>query len=162
MPNTCLIAASDPWFIQLLRIYTEESGYRIVQANQSQDVLPLISKEAPEVILLQMDMPGQMKGMEVLQSIKADPSTSHIPILVFSWQSPEKVENLFGGLTAHLQEPVTYEAFVYALHQVGLPTIKHLSDSNQNRKLLAGSMASPDEAKEPKRKKKKQIQSLSE
>ncbi|MGE5224015.1 MAG: response regulator [Omnitrophica WOR_2 bacterium] len=151
MPHTCLIAASDPWFIQLLRVYTEESGFRTVQANQSQDVLPLISQEEPAVILLQMDLPGQIKGMEVLQSIKANPSTSHIPILVFSWQGPEKVENLFGGLAAHLQEPVTYEAFVDALNHVGLPAVEHRSNGNSSRKFLANQAASPIEAKGPKK-----------
>ncbi len=120
MPVTCLIAAHDPWFIQLLRIYTEEMGLRVTQAFVGQDVLPMIHKENPSVILLQVDLPGQLKGWEVLNFLKSDPSTCHIPILVFSWQSHRAMENLTGGASAYIQEPVTYDSFVEALGKVGI------------------------------------------
>jgi CheY-like chemotaxis protein len=120
MPLTCLIAAHDPWFIQLLRIYTEEMGLRVTQAFVGQDVLPMIHKESPSVILLQVDLPGQLKGWEVLNTLKADPTTNHIPILVFSWQSHRTVEDLAEGASAYLQEPVTYDSFVEALGKVGI------------------------------------------
>jgi CheY-like chemotaxis protein len=118
MPQTCLIAAHDPWFIQLLRIYTEETGLRVTQVFEGQDILPMIHRETPVVILLQMDLPGQIKSLEVLQSLKNDPTTCHIPVLVFSWQG--MVEGLIEGTATHLQEPVTYEAFVEALKKVGI------------------------------------------
>ena len=47
MLRTCLIAAHDPWFIQLLRVYSEESGFRVVQAYEGQDVLPVIHQNLP-------------------------------------------------------------------------------------------------------------------
>ncbi len=120
MPQTCLIAAHDPWFIQLLRIYTEESGFRVVQAYEGQDVLPMIHRENPAAVLLQMDLPGQVKGGELLQALKKDPVVGHIPILVFSWQNSDSAEEMAGGAAAYLQEPVTYEAFVDALRKAGI------------------------------------------
>ncbi len=119
MPQTCLIAAYDPWFIQLLRIYTEESGLRVTQVFEGQDIIPMIHHESPVVVLLQIDLPGHVKSLEVLKSLKQDPATSHIPVLVFSWQGG--IEEVVEGMATHLQEPVTYDAFVDALRKVGVP-----------------------------------------
>ncbi len=120
MPQTCLIAAHDPWFIQLLRIYTEESGFRVVQAYEGQDVMPLIHRENPVAILLQVDLPGQIKGWELLDALKRDPAIERIPILVFSWQNSDGMKELAEGAAAYLQEPVTYDAFVDALRKAGI------------------------------------------
>jgi DNA-binding response OmpR family regulator len=119
MPRTCLIAAHDPWLLQLLRIYTEESGFRVVQAHEGQDVLPMIEKEDPAAILLQVDLPGQIKGLELLNVLRTNPLANRIPVLAFSWQN-EGVSEMANGAAAYLQEPVTYETFVDALHKLGV------------------------------------------
>ncbi len=126
MHQTCLIAAHDPWFIQLLRIYTEETGLRVIQVFEGQDIIPTIHREHPVVILLQMDLPGQVKSLEVLESLKKDSSTCHIPVLVFSWQGT--IEGLVEGTATHLQEPVTYDAFVDALNKVGIHFVAGLNE----------------------------------
>jgi DNA-binding response OmpR family regulator len=118
MLQTCLIAAHDPWFIQLLKAYSEESGFRVVQAFESQDVLPIIQAEKPVVIFLQIDLPGQVQSKDVLHLVKAEPAMSNIPVLVFSWQGNECGD--IQGATAQLQEPVTYEAFIEALNKAGI------------------------------------------
>ena len=124
MPSTCLIAAHDPWFIQLLRIYSEESGFRVVQVYEGQEVLPMVLQENPVAVFLQADLPGQLKGWEVLRSLKADHLTNNIPVLVFSWlghgASEDPLVGPLDGAAAHLQEPVTYEIFQDALHKAGV------------------------------------------
>jgi CheY-like chemotaxis protein len=126
MLQTCLIAAHDPWFIQLLRIYTEESGLRVTQVFEGQDIIPTIRTENPVVILLQMDLPGQIRSLEVLNAIKNDPTMAHIPVLVFSWHGT--VEGLAEGAATHLQEPVNYETFVDALKKVGVNCVAGAQD----------------------------------
>lgn len=124
MPITCLIAAHDPWFIQLLRIYSEESGFRVVQVYEGQDVLPMIYQEKPVAIFLQSDLPGKIKGWEVLHTIKTDALACQIPVLVFSWMGhsggDEPLTRIFDGAAAYLQEPVTFEIFQEALRKAGV------------------------------------------
>ncbi len=120
MPVTCLIAAHDPWFIQLLRIYAEETGLRVAQAFVGQDVLPMVHQEHPSVVFLQAELPGQLKSRDVIHSLKADTSACHIPILVFTWQEYEPAKVMAEGVAAYLQEPVTYDTFVDALRKVGV------------------------------------------
>lgn len=119
MPRTCLIAAYDPWLLQLLRVFTEESGFRAVQVYDAQDVLPMIEQEEPAAILLQIDLPGRIKGGELLQALNQNPHANHIPVVAFSWQN-ENIRDLPNGVVAYLQEPVTYDAFVDALQKVGV------------------------------------------
>ncbi len=118
MPRTCLIAAHDPWLLQLLRVYSEESGFRVVQAYEGQDVLPMIEKEVPAAILLQIDLPGQIKGIDLLDVLHSNPLANQIPVLAFSWPNEEAGE--MEHTAAYLQEPVTYEAFVDALRKLGV------------------------------------------
>lgn len=120
MPSTCLIAAHDPWFIQLLRIYSEESGFKTIQAYEGQDVLPAAMQVKPVVILLQVDLPGQLSGRDVLKILKREPATAHTPVLAFSWHSLESTPDLAGDVVAHLQEPITYDGFVDALEKAGV------------------------------------------
>ncbi len=120
MMPSCLIAAHDPWIIQLLRIYSEESGFQVMQAFDGQEVLAAVQNEPPAVILLEYDLPGRIKGDEVLCRLKEDEASHKIPILVFSWQEQGIVKDTFKNSVAFLQEPVTYKAFVEALTQVGI------------------------------------------
>jgi DNA-binding response OmpR family regulator len=120
MSQTFLIAAHDPWVIQLFRIYAEESGFQISQAYESQDVFANIQVEIPTVILIEADIPGHMKGWEVLTNLRAEPETRGIPILVFSWQDPGISNSTGEDKTEFLQGPVTYDSFVDALKKVGI------------------------------------------
>ena len=122
MPETCLIAAHDPWFIQLLRIYCEECGFRVAQAYESQDVLPMTLQEQPAVIFLQADLPGRLQASEVLPLLHANPMLCNVPVLLFSWNA---MPNAGAGAptdssATHLQEPVTFQVFQDALRQAGV------------------------------------------
>jgi CheY-like chemotaxis protein len=123
MVPTVLIAAHDPWFLQLLRMYTQESGFRAVQVYEGQDVLPMIRQEKPEVVLLQLDLPGHVKGLDVLRALRSDNGACTIPVLVFTWHDQSLPQDAREGIAAHLREPVTYEMFVDALQKAGLHPI---------------------------------------
>lgn len=129
MPHTCLIAAHDPWFIQLLRIFSEESGVRVVQAFEGQDVLPLALQEKPTIVFLQIDLPGQVMGREVLRLLKRNAATAQIPVFAFSWRTQERLDEIIGDITGFLQEPITYEAFVDALAKAGVHFQAHGPES---------------------------------
>jgi hypothetical protein len=120
MENSCLIAAHDPWLIQLLRVFAHGSGFQVVQAFEGQEVLPLARQELPVVILLQMDLAGQLRGWEVPHELKTLPDTKKIPILAFSWTGQPLNDDPDNASVTFIQEPVTYETFINALSQLGI------------------------------------------
>jgi len=115
-----LIAAHDPWFLQLLRMYTEESGYKAVQVHEGQDVLPMIRQENPVAVLLQVDLPGHIKTWEVLKNLNRENGVCKIPVLVFTWHDQELPEEAASYVSAHLHEPITFETFVDTFQELGL------------------------------------------
>jgi len=120
MSKSCLIAAHDPWLIQLLRVFANGSGLNVIQAFEGQEVLPLAREALPVVILLQMDLAGQLRGWEVPGELKAIPETQKIPILAFSWSGQNLNENSKNETVTYIQEPVTFESFVNALNKLGI------------------------------------------
>ncbi len=120
MPKSCLIAAHDPWLIQLLRVFANGSGFDVIQAFEGQEVLPIARQALPIVILLQMDLAGQLRGWEVPGELKTSPDTHDIPILAFSWSGQNLDQGCANDSVTFIQEPVTYESFINALHKLGI------------------------------------------
>lgn len=67
--------------IVLLKHLLEPKGYRIHQALGGQEALDLVEQAPPDVILLDLVMPG-MDGFEVCERLKDNPATRHIPVII--------------------------------------------------------------------------------
>jgi CheY-like chemotaxis protein len=61
----------------------KQKGYSAICAKNGQEGLELASTEKPDLILLDIMMPG-MDGWEVLSRLKTDPEISSIPVVVFT------------------------------------------------------------------------------
>ena len=68
---------------KLLEILMTADGYEVVSAANGQSGLREIATAAPDLIILDVMMPG-MDGFEVARSLKTNPQTRAIPILVAS------------------------------------------------------------------------------
>lgn len=58
-------------------------GCKLFHAEDGESAIPIAAKEKPDVIMLDLLLPG-MNGFEILQAIKANPDSKDIPILVLS------------------------------------------------------------------------------
>jgi len=72
---------------RLLRIANHRAlihaGYDVIEAEDGQRGLELAQQRRPDLILLDMMLP-KVSGPEVLRSLKSDPRTSSIPVIVLS------------------------------------------------------------------------------
>jgi len=66
------------------------SGYRVAQAGTVTDALALAVQEPPAAILMDLSMPG-IDGLEATRRLKADPRTSHVPILAITGHVESRV-----------------------------------------------------------------------
>jgi two-component system response regulator len=78
-------------------------------------------EDTPKVILLDLKLP-KLDGLEVLRSIKADPRTQPIPIVVLTSSREERdiVESYQLGVNSYIVKPVDFEQFTEAVRQLGL------------------------------------------
>ncbi|MDY7077598.1 MAG: pyridoxal-phosphate dependent enzyme [Chloroflexota bacterium] len=78
------IIEDDPQARLLLRRILQTRGdYRVFEATDGASGLEMIRREQPDVILMDLMMPG-MDGFEVLEALKADEKVSNIPVIVIS------------------------------------------------------------------------------
>ncbi|MBQ4833286.1 two-component system response regulator [Pseudoalteromonas sp. MMG010] len=85
-----LIVDDEPANLKVMREVLG-SSYRMSFAKSGDAALTLLEKEQPKLILLDIMMPD-MNGYEVCQLVKANPKTSHIPIIFVTAMSDESDE----------------------------------------------------------------------
>jgi len=88
--KTILIADDEPKVADTLRMILENAGYRTLVAHNGEDAARLISKSAPDAVLLDVILPA-MDGVEV--AIQACQAAPNCKVLLFSGQ-PDTTELL--------------------------------------------------------------------
>jgi len=90
----------------LLATFLKLSGYEIAEAENGEDGLQKIGEFHPNLILLDIMMPG-IDGYEVCQRIKADPSSRDIPVIFLSGKSEaaDKIRGLAVGGADYITKP---------------------------------------------------------
>jgi CheY-like chemotaxis protein len=59
------------------------AGYRVVSTGDGEDAIRLAKQDPPDLILLDMILP-KLSGQQVLEALKRDSPTAHIPVIVLS------------------------------------------------------------------------------
>jgi len=73
----------EPGLIEILQIKLESEGYRVIGASQGLDALEEMRAENPELVILDVMMPG-MNGWQVLERKGADPQIAQIPVILLT------------------------------------------------------------------------------
>jgi len=87
--KTLLLVDDHPEVLQLFTriLSSAEREYDVLQAKSGQRALSLLRQRQPDVMLLDLLMPG-MDGFQVLQEKRQDPSIRDIPVIVISSRDP--------------------------------------------------------------------------
>ena len=80
MKHTLLIVEDDPDTSDMLRVYFEAQGYRVVTAADGYTALEKCRAEPPDLILLDVRLPD-INGFEVGQHLQGDVRTSRLPVI---------------------------------------------------------------------------------
>ena len=106
-PARILIVDDDPHNRQLLEVMLAPEGYQIVTAATGEDALAIVAQQPPDLILLDVMMPG-MDGYQVVARIKSNLATQHIRILMLSALNDRnsKMHGISTGAEDFLTKPV--------------------------------------------------------
>lgn len=105
--STILIVDDDAHNRKVLEIFLRPEGYRTLSAASGEDALAAVDDAAPDLILLDIMMPG-INGYQVAERLKARPATSHIPIIMVTalMDRSARLCGLDAGAEEFLTKPV--------------------------------------------------------
>jgi two-component system sensor histidine kinase/response regulator len=97
----------------IIRSALHAEGYEVVTANNGYDGLALAEDASPDLIILDIMMP-EMDGFEVLEQLKENERTAHIPIVILTGvSSKDKIrEALNKGIDYYIVKPFDYQDLV--------------------------------------------------
>ncbi|MGY2409899.1 EAL domain-containing response regulator [Pseudomonas pergaminensis] len=106
-PATLLIVDDEPQVRKLLETLLQHEGYQTLTAGSGEEALQLVAQRPPDLILLDIMMPG-MDGYEVASQLKGDETTAGIPIIMLSAlsESSARVSGLEAGAEEFISKPV--------------------------------------------------------
>jgi DNA-binding response OmpR family regulator len=87
MPNI-VVVEDDPDLLEVLRESLSREGYLVQTANNGLDGLKLIKETSPDLVCLDVMMPG-MDGIEVCRELRADKALQGLPIMMLTAKGDE-------------------------------------------------------------------------
>ncbi|NJN19771.1 MAG: response regulator [Oscillochloris sp.] len=115
-----LVVDDDPNVRPVIARLLLRHGMRVRQAADGYEGLEIAARLRPDVILLDVMMPG-IDGYEVLRRLRADPSTADVAVIILSAndlsdQSPQAVPEL--RIADHLEKPISAERLTNSISRV--------------------------------------------
>ncbi len=117
--STVLVVEDTLSEMELISHYLRESGFSVFNAVSAKDALNRINENLPDLIVTDIVMPD-MSGFELCRSLKRDPKTATIPIVVCSSKS-EAIDRLWAmkqGAAAYVTKPFTRDELVQVIQSI--------------------------------------------
>jgi len=104
---------------RLIRMTLEFEGFEVLEAGNGLDGLGLARRERPDLILLDVMMPG-IDGLAVSQTIQSDPQLSSIPVVMLTAldRDGDIEAGLESGVKAYLVKPFGPIELIDTVHQL--------------------------------------------
>jgi len=119
MSATVLVVDDDDDNVQIVSAILLERGYEVRIARDGRSALESVLQQRPDVILLDVMMPG-VHGMQVLRYLKLDPKSASIPVVMVTAKAADRdlLAGYEGGADYYVTKPFTARQILYAIGHV--------------------------------------------
>jgi twitching motility two-component system response regulator PilH len=102
-----LVVDDSPTDRQHLSDILTKSGYKVTTANSAEEALAKVKLSAPDLVLMDVVMPGQ-NGYQATRQLTKDEATKHIPVIICTTkdQETDKIWGLRQGAKDYVTKPV--------------------------------------------------------
>ncbi len=118
-----LVVDDDDDFREALCEVLSEAGYPVEQAADGEQALARMTGEVPGIVLLDLKMPV-LDGWGVVERMRKDPRTAHVPILILSAYGFEWESDLLGA-QGYVPKSVGTEEILERLRRIAGPPPMH-------------------------------------
>ncbi|KAA1057525.1 HAMP domain-containing protein [Azospirillum argentinense] len=132
-----LIVEDDVKFASILVDLAREKGFKAILSHAGSPAMPMARKYRPDAVMLDIGLPD-IDGWALLDLLKRDPHTRHIPVHVISAKE-ERRRGLAMGAFDYTEKPADREAIFAALAKV-----KGFVERHQRRLLIVEKVPNPE------------------
>jgi CheY-like chemotaxis protein len=111
-----LIVEDDPHYARVLRDLSRDKGFKVLVATRGADALALAHEYHPTAVSLDVFLPDVL-GWTVLNHLKQDPATRHIPVQMLTLDE-DRHHGLARGAFAFVTKPTTTQGLETALARI--------------------------------------------
>lgn len=122
--KTILLVDDDEALAEAVQMILEDEGYQVEVAHASKYIDPIVSKKAPDLILLDYRLPDE-NGVTIASRLRTQPSTKDIPIVMVSASYSIQKPAMEAGANAFLPKPFAFDSL--------LDTIENFLNFNEVR-----------------------------
>ncbi len=99
---------------KVVRIVLEAEGYEMLEATTAEETLQILNTKTPDLILMDISLPGGMDGEELTRQIKTDPRWQHVPILALTAAAMkgDRERILEAGCDDYISKPIDTRVLV--------------------------------------------------
>ena len=120
IPTKLLLVDDEEEFVSALAERLQIRKYDVRVATSGEAALLAISTERPDIVLLDLKMPG-IDGMETLKRIKARDPSIHVIMVTGSVDAQAGAQSLKAGATHHMVKPFDIETLCANISETPIP-----------------------------------------
>ncbi len=121
--HTILVVDDEPMARNLLRLMLVRDGFDVREAANGDDALSMIESKQPDLIVLDVMMPG-MDGLTVCEQIRERPEGGDVPIIMLSARTDSESIRLGkeAGATEYLSKPISADKLTHHVREILTPS----------------------------------------
>ena len=119
MPKEILIVDDEPGIVVPVQFLMEQQGYHVMTANRGEDALDLIYQYKPDLVLLDIMLPG-IDGYEVCEIVRLNPNYRNVKIIFLTalGREVEIAKGLALGADAYITKPFSNTELVSKVQEL--------------------------------------------
>jgi CheY-like chemotaxis protein len=103
-----LVVDDEDDFLELTEIFLGSAGWGVAKAHSAEEAMRIVRERPPDFALVDLYIPGR-DGFQVLKELRAEPTTSDIPIFATTAADLDDAEGLLRiGFDGHFPKPVNW------------------------------------------------------
>ncbi len=118
-----LVVDDDPDFVEATRITLEPHGYQVVSAASGDEGIAMLTKEKPDLVILDVIMTSVLDGLQMSRRMQENPEHKKVPILMVTSIANTDYAALFPtdeyvAIDGFLSKPVAPQLLLQRLEEI--------------------------------------------